>query len=300
MTLNHINIFLKVYELQNITHAATALNMTQPAVSRAIKELEQEYDVFLFERLNKRLQITECGKQFYAQAQHISHLLDNMDKSLKNWNEQGTIRVGASLTLGNYLLPALSAAFQEQWPSLTIEVRISNGQNLHSDLLANRLDIALIEGYLTDPDLHCEFLSQDKLVLILPNEHPLCDAAEIRLEELTHYPLLLRETGSVSRVLVDHAFTRAHLTPTPLWRSSSTNALIKAVHSGIGISILPEHLVAEDIARGYISTRPVLDERFLRNNYIVWHKHKLLTPTIKRFINESKLFIEDIYPEDTP
>lgn len=300
MTLNHINIFLKVYELQNITHAAAALNMTQPAVSRAIKELEQEYGVFLFERLNKRLQITECGKQFYAQALHISCLLDNMDKSLKNWNEQGTIRVGASLTLGNYLLPALSAAFQEQWPSLTIEVRISNGQNLHSDLIANRLDIALIEGYLTDPDLHCEFLSQDKLVLILPNEHPLCDAAEIRLEELTHYPLLLREIGSVSRVLVDHAFTRAHLAPAPLWRSSSTNALIKAVHSGIGISILPEHLVAEDIARGYIATRPVLDEHFFRNNYIVWHKHKLLTHTIKRFINESKLFVEDLYPEDTP
>ncbi|MFI3169738.1 MAG: LysR family transcriptional regulator [Faecalibacterium sp.] len=300
MTLNHINIFLKVYELQNITHAAAALNMTQPAVSRAIKELEQEYDVFLFERLNKRLQITECGKQFYTQALHISHLLDNMDKSLKNWNEQGTIRVGASLTLGNFLLPELSAAFQEQWPDLSIEVRISNGQNLHHDLLANHLDIALIEGYLSDPDLHCEFLSQDKLTLILPNEHPLCDAAEIHLEDLTHHPLLLRETGSVSRVLVDHAFTRAHLNPTPLWRSSSTNALIKAVHCGIGISILPEHLVADEVARGYVSTRTVIDETFLRNNYIVWHKHKLLTPTIKKFINESKLYIEELYPDDMP
>ncbi len=300
MTLNHINIFLKVYELQNITHAAAALNMTQPAVSRAIKELELEYDVYFFERLNKRLQITECGKQFYAQALHISHLLDNMDKSLKNWNEQGTIRIGASLTLGNFLLPELSSAFHEQWPDLSIEVRISNGQNLHNDLLSNRLDIALIEGYLSDPDLHCEFLSQDKLTLILPNEHPLCDAAEIHLEDLTHYPLLLREKGSVSRVLIDHAFSRAHLDPNPLWRSSSTNALIKAVHSGIGISILPEHLVADAVAHGYVTARTVVDERFLRNNYIVWHKHKLLTPTIKRFINECKLYLEEQYPDDVP
>lgn len=300
MTLNHINIFLKVYELQNITHAADALNMTQPAVSRAIKELEQEYDVFLFERLNKRLQITECGKQFYAQALHISYLLDNMEKSLKNWNEQGTIRVGASLTLGNYLLPELSAAFHKQWPDLSIEVRISNGENLHQDLLANRLDIALIEGYLADTDLHCEFLSQDKLILILPNEHPLCDADKVHFEDLTHYPMLLRERGSVSRELVDHAFARAQLTPMPLLRSSSTNALIKAVHCGIGISILPEHLVAEEVAKGYVSTRVVVDENFLRNNYIVWHKHKLLNPTIKRFINESKLYIEELYPQEVP
>ena len=114
MTVKHMKIFIQVYQTQNITRAAGLLHMTQPAVSRAIQELEKYYGVNLFERMNHHLYVTESGRQFYAHALHIVESFDLMEKGLRNGDESGVLRVGASISLGNFLMPQLVTEFQKR------------------------------------------------------------------------------------------------------------------------------------------------------------------------------------------
>lgn len=288
MTVRHMKIFLEVYQKQNITRAAEKLHMTQPAVTRAIREIEDHYGVRLFERINRRLSVTECGKQFYEQALHIVDAFDTMEKGLLNWDTMGVLRIGASITLGNFMLPQLVCRFQRQRPQMQVQAMISNGAKLQQALLENRLDIALIEGGTSNPNLHMESFGGDHLVLILPPEHPLLARDKIRLEDLLQYPFLLRERGSAGRTLLDNVFNQQGAVLHPLWESASTQAIVKAVSVGVGISFLPEQLVRQDLAAGRVCTRDIADESFARQYYLVWHKNKYLTKSMLSFISLCK------------
>ena len=175
MTIRHMKIFVSVYQAQSITCAAEQLHMTQPAVSRAIQELEHYYGVCLFERIGRRICSTESAARLYDQALHIIETLDSMEKGLRDWYEFGVLRVGATITLGNFLLPELAARFQQRHPHLQLRAVVSNGAQLSQHLLENTIDRALIEGSILLPQLVSEPFSGDHLQLILPPGHPRAD-----------------------------------------------------------------------------------------------------------------------------
>lgn len=281
MKIRLMKIFIQVYQTQNITKAAEQLHMTQPAVTRAIQEIENYYGVCLFERINRGLYVTESGKQLYAQALHIVESFDMMEKGLRNWDEFGILRVGASITLGSFLMPGLAAEFGKAHPHLKLKVRISNGRSLQQLLCENQLDVAFIEGGVVDPQLCFEPFAEDRLVLIMPPDNPLKDAEEIKLSDLQSCNFLLREPGSAGRTFLDHVFAIHSMTVEPAWESVSTQAIIKAVNAGVGISFLPEKLVRGAIDSGSVASHVISDESFTRQNYIVWHQNKHLTPSAK-------------------
>lgn len=285
MTIRHMKIFVAVYQTGNITRAAEKLYMTQPVVTRTIQELERYYGVQLFERINQRISVTEAGKQFYAYALHIIDSFDQMEKGLRNWDELGVIRVGASVTLGSMLLPKVLKEFQTVHTGLTVRATVSNGTKLQSMLENNELDFALIEGGVAAENLVAEEFTEDRLVLLLPVDSELLDREELYLSDLVNYPLLLRENESVSRILLNHVFALHGLPLNPFMESVSVHAIVQGVHEGLGISFLPECLIRHSIESGFIATRPVADESFLRKNYIVRHKNKLLTASAKDFIS---------------
>lgn len=283
MTIRHMKIFLEVYRTENITKAAEHLHMTQPAVTRTIQEIENYYGVRLFERINRRLYVTETGKQFYKQALHIVDSFDNIEKTLRNWDTFGVLRVGSSITLGNFVLPELVCRFKENHPNIKIYANVSNGSNLQKALLNNHLDLALVEGEVSEADLMSEQFYSDQLILIMPVGHPLMCQEKIYLSDLSKYDLLLREKGSAGRIYIDSVFAVHGISVTPLWESVSTQAIIKAVSKGIGIALLPEMLVKKDIENGIICTKKIEDVIFKRKNYIVWHKNKYFTKAADDF-----------------
>lgn len=146
MTLRHMKIFLAVYQTQHMTRAAQQLRMTQPAVTRTIQEIESYYGIRLFERINRKLYITEAGRLFYSYAIHIVDSFDQMEKGLRNWDQLGFLRVGASIAIGTELLPRVLVDFQRKYPHLRVRSTISNGSALQQALLDNELDFAVIEG----------------------------------------------------------------------------------------------------------------------------------------------------------
>ena len=147
MTIRHLKIFLSVCRSSfNTTKAAEELHMTQPAVSLAIKELEQYYGVALFDRFGKRLKITTAGQRFYEYSTHILSLFDDMEKGMKNWDSFGIIRIGASITIGSQFLPNYVKAFYRRYPGTHIKATIGPSEQLEQKILSNELDFALIEG----------------------------------------------------------------------------------------------------------------------------------------------------------
>ena len=285
MTLRHMRIFQKIYETQSVTRAAEALHMTQPAVTRALQELEKYYGLRLFERLNRRLTVTEAGRRMYDYALHLTETFDTMEKSLRDWERQGVLRVGASVSLGCSLLPQLARTFQEEHPGVEVCVRIANGELLRRDLLENRLDLALLEGEENGADLMLTPFAAGEMALIVPPGHPLARAGGATLAQAAAYPLLLRETGSATRRFLDQLLMSRGLAVQPVWESASTQALLSAVREGLGITLVPWALARQTVLRGEAERCPVTDAELIRRRYVAWHPSKYVTGTMRAFVN---------------
>ncbi len=289
MTLRHLKIYIEVYRLENVTKAADALHMTQPAVSRSIQEIERYYNVRLFERIHHRLYVTELGKEFYAYALHIMDSFEQMEQGLRTWDEYGILRIGTSISIGTFLLPKVLLACKTHNPHLKIKSTVSNWHHLQQALLNNELDFVVMEGGMIPDMLHAQSIAQDCLVPVLPPNAPERNT-EQTLQELVKNPLLLREYGSAGRGFLEHIFAIHHIQAEPLMESISTQAILQSVHMGLGISFLPKHLVEESIANGFVATCQVSDETFCRDNYIVWHKQKFITKSAKETMDFFRLY----------
>lgn len=285
MTLRHMKIFLAVYQTQHITKAAQQLRMTQPAVTRAIQEIEGYYGIRLFERINRKLYITETGRMFYTYAVHIVDSFDQMEKGLRDWDQLGVLRVGTTIALGTDLLPRVLVRFQQSHPGLQVRSVVSNGAALQKALLDNELDFAVVGGSVDREELAKRAIAPDRLVLILSPDDPRARQEHLCLKDLARDPFLLRDKGSVGRAFLERVFALHELPLVPVMESVSTQAILRAVHLGLGISFLPERLVAQAIREGLVATKELDDESFRRENHIVWHKQKFLTASAQALMD---------------
>lgn len=294
MTLRHMIIFRTVCETNfNITKAAEILHMTQPAVSLAIKELEQYYGVHLFDRIGRRLHITDAGQNFLQYAIHISDLFKDMETGLRDWDSRGILRVGASITIGSQFLPGYVRAFSSQFPGTDIRVVVEQTDRLEKKILHNELDFALIEGTAHDPNIMAEAYMDDYLSVVCPADGSWKQGQILTVEEFRRQRFLLREQGSGTREVFDRATEQAGFTVTPVWEAMSTTALVNAVINGLGIAVLPYRMILPAKESGLVVTVEVEGLKFQRNFYIIHHKDKFLTPSAQAFMELCRKYGED-------
>lgn len=291
MTLRHLKIFVTVYETTSITKASEILHLAQPSVSLAISELEKYYGIYLFDRISRRLYITENGKKFYQYALHIVSLLDEMEKEIKNWDTIGTLRIGSSITIGNFYLPLLIKEFQKQYPNIKVQVKINNTEKIESFLLKNQIDFALVERELSHPKIAQIPFKEDELIFICGKSHPLYQVKSIDINELTQFDFLLREKGSAGREIFDSLMLLYQIKIIPAWESTSTQAIVKAVSAGLGISVLPYLLVKKDLEEENIFKLTIKNITLSRKLFIIFHRNKFLTKSAKTFIDLCKTIL---------
>ena len=279
----------------NSTKAAEVLHMTQPAVSLAIKELEQYYGVHLFDRIGRRLQITDAGKHFLQYAIHISDLFSDMETGLRDWDSKGVLRIGASITIGSQFLPRYVKAFTEICPGLDVRVTVDQSERLEQKIMANELDCALIEGIAHDPNIVSEAYMEDHLSVICSRDKGWKQGQVVSIEDFQRQRFLLREIGSGTREVFDRVVEQAGIHITPVWEAMSTTALVNAVINGLGIAVLPHRMILPALRQGLVCTVKVEGLSFSRNFHIIYHKDKFLTASAKRFINLCRDFEID-YP----
>lgn len=289
MTLRHMRIFVSVFQKNSITKAAQELHLAQPSVSLAVRELEDYYGIRLFDRIGRHIAPTECGKEFYEYAVHIVSLFNETEKKMRNWDTFGTLRIGASITIGTHILPVLIRRYQEQFPDLTVEAKVSKSASVEDELIHSGIDLGLIETQPSHPDLRAVPFMTDSMCVITAPDHPLASAKSVSLTELSRFPFLMREKGSAGRELLDAAFSLQQITISPRWESTSTQALVKAVAEGLGVSVLPYLLVKKDIEEGTVRQIP-LDQPIRRNLNVIYHKSKFLTDNMRAFVDLCKKY----------
>lgn len=284
MTLRHLKIFVTVCETGSATAAGEKLFIAQPSISLAISELEDYYGIKLFDRISKRLHITEAGKSFLQYATHIVRLFEDMEKEIKNFDTIGIIRIGTSITIGNCLLPGFVTRFKETHPQMDVKVIIDNSESIQQYILSNQIDIGLIEGVVHSPYIKVHKFRDDELVMICGNEHPFAYKQNVEISELQGEGFILRETGSAGREIFDSMMTSHGLEIAPAWESTSTQAIVRAVQANLGISVLPYLLVKDSLERKEISRFYINGIRFQRSFSVIYHKNKFLTESAKDFI----------------
>jgi len=285
MTIRHLKIFLSVCSNDyNTTRAAEELLMTQPAVSLAIKELEQYYGVVLFDRMGRRLKITECGRKLREYSSHIVAMFDEMEKGMKNWDYFGVIRVGCSITIGSQFLPNYVKAFYSRYPGREVRAIVGPSDQLEEKILDNELDFALIEGFSHIPSLVSEEYMEDSLTVICPADGRFRQGQTITQEEFRRQRFLLREHGSGTRETFDRVIEQAGFTVSPVWEAMSTTALVNAVINGLGIAVIPHRMVVGPLEHKLVTAVKVEGLDFKRKFNIIYHKEKFLTSSAKAFM----------------
>lgn len=286
MTLRHIRIFLAICENGcNMTHAARKLYLAQPAVSLAVSELESHYGVKLFDRIARRLYLTQAGKEFWEYAVHIDSLFEGMEKRLRNWDSLGILRVGASITIGAQFMPSYVEAFCALYPGLDIRVTIGTSGQLEEKLMQGALDFALMEGVVHEPSLCSQEYLEDSLAVISSARGPFQPGQTLSVETFSQQRFLLREHGSGTREEFDSAAQAAGFSVIPAWEAMSTTALINAAVHGLGVAVVPQRMALGALRRGLAIRLEVQGMDFSRKFRIVYHKDKFLTDSAKAFMD---------------
>lgn len=284
MTLRHFKIFITVCDTMNMTLAAETLFISQSAVSQAISELEKHYNIRLFERLSKKLYLTQAGQKLLSYAHHMIRMNEEVENDMKILHETGSIRIGASVTVGAYVLPGLVSNFNQLKPKTHIEVFEDNTEKIEKLILVDEIDIGLVEGETTCPDILNIRFMDDELVLICGNSHRFAGLEAVEPHELEQEKFIIREKGSGTRKTFENMMTANSLAWNPIWTCNNVDTIKMAVARGLGISVISRLAVANDVASGLLCQTTVKGIRFKRQFKIIYHKNKYLTESMKQFI----------------
>ena len=281
MTIRHLKIFLAVCEDENLTRTAKRLFMTQPAVTVAIKELEEQLGVRLLDRIARKLYLNETGRLFLEKAKQLMELYEDLEQGAALLEEAAPVRVGSSITVANYMLPGACAAFARRYPKTPLTVAVDNARGVETMLLENRVDIGLIEGAVKNEQLEKQLLASYPICLACLPE---LENQPESLEELIHSRLLLREKGSAVRDVFDSALLLGGLAAVPVWESVNSQALVQAARAGIGIAVIPRILIQEDLALGRLKEICLEGFQLSNESYAVYYREKLHRESLRGFL----------------
>lgn len=267
MNIRQLTIFTAVADRESITKAATHLFLTQPAVSKAIRELEADIGTQLFDRRDNRLRLNAAGREFRIQAQRILQEWTQLANFGQTQAQNLPLRVGVSLTIGQDILPSAVARFRKMHPETPLKLYAENVTQIKQRLLRGDIDLAFIEGAARGKAFTNTLISRYQLQVVAAPEFACPE--RINVQELVELPLLLREVGSTLRDGLEAAIRPLNLATEPLLESSNTTVLIGTARAGLGMTILPASLAQPEIQAGALRVIAVDGLDLVTDNYAV-------------------------------
>jgi DNA-binding transcriptional LysR family regulator len=281
ITLRQIEVFTEVLKSGSTTQASQVLSLSQSAVSAALADLENQLGVQLFDRVGKRLVLNEHGRLLYPRAVGLLEQAGEIEQLFRE--DSGAIRLFASSTIGNYLLPGMIAAYRRDFPALPLELSVGNSQDAIQAVADFRVDIGLIEGPCHEPDIISTPWLEDELVVFAAPDSALLQQP-VTLVSLAAAQWILRERGSGTREIVDYQLL-SHLPQFQLGMELGNSEAIKhAVRHGMGISCLSRRVIADLLEAGTLAEVAVPLPRLTRTLYRIHHRQKHLSNALNRFL----------------
>lgn len=288
MTLHQLRIFLAVGRLKSFTQAADELHLSQPDVSLHVHELEEEIGLELFDRVGKRIHLTQAGEVLREQANRIFAQLRETEQALAELKGlmRGSLLIGASTTIGMYLLPQALSDFRRRFPGIKVHLKIANTQEIERLVGGMEVDVGFTGGVLTfSKELKVETYLEDELVLILPPKHPLAKKKNVHLSDLVKETFILREAGSATRQVFERALRGQKIETKVEMELDSTEAIKWAVAEGLGVSVVSKHAVERETKVGLLSKQRIDGLRLHRPLHIVYHGQRHLPPAARAFLD---------------
>lgn len=290
MELTQLEFFIRVVEEGSFSKAADRVFRTQPAVSIAIRRLEEEIGAPLFDRSQKTPALTEAGQVVHDYAQRILALRDQARESVAELRtlKRGRVRIGANESTSLYLLPHVILSYREQHPEVRVEIYRHNSDDLPREVLERNVDFALTASEPIDRDLEAFPLLKDDLVLIMNPDHPLAKRESLTVKELGKETFLAHNVRTASRNKVIDVFAQHH-TPLNITLELATVETIKRfVQLKIGLAFVPRMCVAEELERGTLASVPVRGLTYHRNIWAVHRRHMTFSHAAQAFLNTLK------------
>lgn len=278
MTIRHLKTFCAVCRLGGITRAAEELCVAQPSVSQTVSELERYYGVKLFDRMGRKLLLTPEGERLRVKAEEAIAAFSEFEDAARDTKDRRSVRIGASVTVGQMLLPRLVRALEEEMENVECRAVVESAAAVEKLVEEGALDFAAVEGSVSRGLIAEEFAS-DRLAAVCAAEMEIL--GPILPAWLVELPLLLRRKGSASRDLLEERLSALGLKPQPWLESSSNSALLAAAREGLGFAVLPEAIVGTDLAAGRLREVTVEGLDLSRRWFAVRRQDRRLSPAQK-------------------
>ena len=289
-SLNSLIVFHEVAKHKSFSKAAEELFISQPAVTKHIKELERKVGMGLIQRRRGGFSLTEAGKILFKYTHKISsHLMDieNLLEDLKK-DHEGILKIGTTESYSKGLMPKLLSGFQTSFPFMKIALDVGNSEEIEKSLLVYKNDLVLIAVTKKTSRFESIPFLKEQLVLIVSPNHPLVKRKTVSLKELERYPLIIRAKGSTTRRIILQAFKEVGIHPSLLIEAGSSEFIKQWVSEGKGVSIIVKRTVEDEERRKIIKTIPLLEKLYLQVAFL-YLKEEKSNPAIKTFVN----FIEN-------
>ena len=289
-SLRQLEVFLATANEENITKAANHLSMSQSAASSALSEFESQFDIQLFDRVGKKLQLNAFGRGVRPKAEALIQQAIELEAVLTEQLGCGDLKVGATLTIGNYIAVGIMARYMDEFPGDRVVLQVANTEVIAQKVLNFELDIGLIEGEWQHPDMNVIPWCDDELMVFCSPTHAYANKAVVTKKDLLSADWILRETGSGTR----QAFNRAMHGILPnlnvALELQHTEAIKRAVEADLGIGCLSQVALKDAFERGSLVKLKVPQRNFKRQFYFVLHRQKYQSLAIERWIKLCKTF----------
>lgn len=293
MNFRKLKIFYETARYLNMTRVAKEMYISQPSISQSIHELEEDLGVKLFDRIGKKLFLTHEGEVFLNYTRRILNLYDEGVKTIRDFssNEIGKIVIGASTTIGIYILPDIIKDFSNKFKDIEISLIIENTKNIEKLILENRVDFAFIEGDIWSEEIQKEVFWKDELVFICGDQNIIKDYNEIPGKMLEDQKLIMREYGSGTREHTELFLKKNKIKFNTFLELGSTEAIKKSVEANLGVGCLSYRVVEDKVESGQLYMFRLLEGKIERDLYLIIHNDKFISNNMKVFIEYSKNYI---------
>jgi DNA-binding transcriptional LysR family regulator len=291
MDFYQLKYFKKVAETRSMSRASEELLLTQPAVSKQMKALEGELGEKLFDRIGKKVFLTRAGEVLYAYAEKILRSVQEAKTAVKDMSAEcsGELVIGTSDHISLHRLPDILKRYTTAFPKVDLRLRCHRSETVLDLVNKNLVDLGVITLPKTAFRLISKTIWEDAMSLVFPKNHPLQSLKVIRLKDITKYGMILPEVGTATRNTIEAAFSGKRLTPNVAMEVAYIETMKGLVKAGLGVSILPDKAVEQEILSGVLVKSKIQDAAFSRNLGVVYLKDKFLSrPAVEflRFLEE--------------
>ncbi|HCL03872.1 MAG TPA: LysR family transcriptional regulator [Lachnoclostridium phytofermentans] len=290
MTIRHLRIFNEVAQSGKMSIAAAKFYVSQPTVSQAIKELEDHYGVLLFERLSKKLFITEKGRQLLSYSKQVVEQFDFLESKMFETTGYEKLKIGSTITVGSCLINDILNSFEELNNEVEVYSYVNNTHNIEEKILNSELDVGLVEGRVKSPDLVSIPAVDDYLVLVCSANHSFAKKKSFTSKDLAGEKFVMREEGSGTRELFENYLEEQGVSINVSMVANCPTAMVRSVIDNQCLAVLSIRLVNEYVKDGSIVVIKNRDTTWNRSFSLVYHKNKFISKHMEEFINLVKKY----------